>query len=47
MELLGRRKRGKPRKKFVEVLKDDVQFIGVTEAEDGTREKRMICFGNL
>ena len=48
MELPGKRKRGRPKKKFIDRLREDMQVIGATEkdAEDRNRWKRMICCGD-
>ena len=41
IELQGRRKKGRPKKRFPDVVKDDIQLVGVTEedAEDKVRWK--------
>ena len=45
MELPGRRKSVRPKKTFLHVGKEDVEFVSVTEkeAEDRTRWKQTIC----
>lgn len=39
MELPGRRKSGKPKRRFMELMKKDMRRVGVTEenAKDGMR----------
>lgn len=48
MKLPGRRKRGRPRGRFTDVVKEDVQCVGVTEkdARDRVRQRQMCCCGN-
>ena len=48
MEVPGRRKRGRPKRRFRDVVKEDMQVVGVSEqdAEDRNRWKGMICCGD-
>lgn len=41
-ELPGRGKRGRPKKRFLDVMREDKQLVGVAEeaAEDGKMETR-------
>ena len=39
MELPGKRKRGRPKRRFVDVVREDMQVAGVTE-EDAEARKR-------
>ncbi|XP_063885538.1 uncharacterized protein LOC135113848 [Scylla paramamosain] len=43
----GRRKRGKPKRRFMDAVKKDMQVVGVTEegAEDQAQWRRVICYG--
>lgn len=48
MELPNRRKRGKPQRRFMEVVKEDMQSIGWTEyAWDRVKWKQMSNSGNF
>ena len=48
MDLPGRRKRGRPKRRYMDVMKEDMIEIGVTEedAEDRVRWRRMIRCGD-
>ena len=48
MELPGRRKRGRPKRRFMDVVKEDMLVVDVTEedAEDRERWKQMIRCGD-
>ncbi|KAI5085367.1 hypothetical protein C0J45_23151, partial [Silurus meridionalis] len=48
MEPPGRRKRGKPRRRFMDVVREDMQVVGVKEAdvEDRVVWRQMICCGD-
>ncbi|KAF7704300.1 hypothetical protein HF521_021372 [Silurus meridionalis] len=48
MELPGSRKRGRPRRRFMDVVKEDMHVVGVTEAdvEDRGLWRRMIRCGD-
>ncbi|KAI5609084.1 hypothetical protein C0J50_6086, partial [Silurus asotus] len=48
LELPGSRKRGRPRRRFIDVVKEDMQVVGVTEAyvEDRGLWRQMICCGD-
>lgn len=37
MELSGRRKRGRPQRRFIDLLKKDMQVVGVTEQDTKDR----------
>ena len=39
MELPGRRKRGKPKRKYMDIVKEDMRVVGVTEDAVGDWEK--------
>lgn len=43
VELPGRRKRGKPQSRFIDVLKEDMQMVGVTEQDAREMELTVIC----
>uniref|UniRef100_A0A0E9T304 Uncharacterized protein n=1 Tax=Anguilla anguilla TaxID=7936 RepID=A0A0E9T304_ANGAN len=43
MELPGRRKRGRPKRRFMDMVREDLQVVG---AEDRKRWKRMIRCGD-
>uniref|UniRef100_A0AAR2KNM1 Taxilin alpha n=1 Tax=Pygocentrus nattereri TaxID=42514 RepID=A0AAR2KNM1_PYGNA len=47
MELLGRRRRGRPQRRFMDVVKVDMEMVGVKaeEAVDRARWRQMICCG--
>ena len=47
MELLGKRKRGRPKRRFLDVVKEDMREIGAkeTDVEDRTIWKKMIRCG--
>ena len=47
LELPARRSRGRPKKRFMNVVKEDVKLVGVTEkdAEDRVRWRQMILCG--
>ncbi|KAI5087037.1 hypothetical protein C0J45_24418, partial [Silurus meridionalis] len=49
MEPPGRRKRGRPRRRFMDVVREDMQVVGVKEAdvEDRVVWRRMIRCGDL
>ena len=38
MGISGRRKRGRPKRKFINVVREDMRVLGVTEEEAGDRE---------
>lgn len=46
-ELPGRRKRGRPQRRSIDVVKQDIQTAGVTEEDaqrwDGVGRRQMIC----
>ncbi|XP_051788839.1 uncharacterized protein LOC127529415 [Erpetoichthys calabaricus] len=48
IELPGKRKRGRPKRRFMDVVREDMQVMGVTEqdAEDRKVWKKMIHCGN-
>ncbi|KAF7706915.1 hypothetical protein C0J45_4443, partial [Silurus meridionalis] len=48
MEPPGRRKRGRPRRRFIDVVREDMQVVGVKEAdvEDRGVWRRMMCCGD-
>ena len=48
MELLGKRKRGRPKKRFLDVVKEDMGEVGVkeTDVEDRKMWRMMICCGH-
>ena len=47
MELLGKRKRGRPKRRFLNQMKEDMQEVGVkeTDVEDRTVWRQIICCG--
>ena len=49
MELPGKRKRGRPKRKFLDVVKEDIGEVGAkeTDVEDRTVWRKMICCGYL
>ena len=49
MEHPGRRQRGRPKIRFMDVVKDNMKLVGVREedAEDKVRWRQMIGCGNL
>ena len=49
MELLGKRKRGRPKRRFLEVVKEDLGEVGTkeTDVEDRTVWRKMIRCGYL
>ena len=48
MELPGRRNRGRPKRRYMDVVKEDMRVAGVTEDAVGDREKwkKRICSGD-
>ena len=48
MELPGRRPRGRPTRRFLDVVKEDVKLLGVREedADDRVRWRRIIHFSD-
>ena len=48
MDLPGRRRRGRPKRRFMDAVKEDMQVVGVTEedAEDRARWRRVIRCGD-
>ncbi|KAJ8375265.1 hypothetical protein SKAU_G00058450 [Synaphobranchus kaupii] len=48
MELPGKRRRGRPKRRFMDTVKEDMQAVGVTEdeAQDKNRWKQMIRCGD-
>ena len=48
MELLGKRKRGRPKRKFLDVVKEDMGEVGAkeTDVEDRKVWRMMICCGH-
>ncbi|KAK8377975.1 hypothetical protein O3P69_018707 [Scylla paramamosain] len=46
---LHKRKRGRPKRRFMDAVKGDMQVVGVTEegAEDRGHWRRVICCGDL
>ena len=49
MELPGKRKRGKPERRFMDAVREDMAVVEETEedADDRTKWRRKICCGNL
>lgn len=49
MELLGDGKRGRPQKRFMGIVTEHTQKVGVKEddARDALRWRQMICCGDL
>lgn len=47
MQLPGRRKRGRPEKRFNDIVKEETQRVGVTEevARDSVRQRKVTCCG--
>ena len=47
MELLGKRKRGRPKRRFLNLVKEDMGEVGAkeTDVEDRTVWRKMICCG--
>ena len=47
MELPGKRKRGRPKRRFLNLVKEDMREVGVKEMdiEDRTVWRKMICCG--
>ena len=48
MGLPGERKRGRPKKRFLDAVKEDMKVVGLTEedARDRVKWKRMFCCGD-
>ena len=48
MELLGKRRRGRPKRRFLNVMKEDIREVGVkeTDVEDRKMWRMMICCGH-
>ncbi|MBN3293353.1 YSM6 protein, partial [Polypterus senegalus] len=48
IELSGKRKRGRSKRRFMDVVREDMQVMGVTEQDDEDRKiwKKMICCGD-
>lgn len=48
MELPGKKKRGRPKRRFIDVVGEDMQVVGMTEEdrEDRKRWKQMIHCGD-
>ncbi|KAJ8353688.1 hypothetical protein SKAU_G00212550 [Synaphobranchus kaupii] len=48
MELPGKKRRGRPKRRFMDTVKEDMQAVGVTEdeAQDKNRWKQMIRCGD-
>ena len=50
LELPGRKPRRRPKRRFMDAVKEDMQSVGVreedAEEEDGIRFRRMICSGD-
>ena len=48
MELLGKRKRGRPKRRFLDVVKEDIEKVGVkeTDIEDRKMWRMMIRCGH-
>ena len=48
MELPGKRRKGRPKRRYMDAVREDMRVVGVTEedAEDRTRWKRMIRCGD-
>ena len=49
MELPGRRQRGRPKRRFMDMVREDMHIVGVGEedAEDMERWRILICCGDL
>ena len=47
MELSGKRKKGRPKRKFLDVVKEDMEEVGAkeTDVEDRKVWRMMICCG--
>ena len=46
MELPGKRKRGRPKRRFLDVVKEDMREVGATDVEDRKMWKMMIRCGH-
>ena len=48
MELPGKRRRGRPKRRFLDAVKEDMQEVGVkeTDVEDRKMWRMMICCGH-
>ena len=48
LELQGRRSRGRPKRRFMDVMKVDIKLAGMREedVEDKVRWRWMICYGD-
>ncbi|KAF7641470.1 hypothetical protein LDENG_00280470 [Lucifuga dentata] len=48
LELPGRRPRGRPKRRFMDAVKEDMKLVDVREeeAEDRVRWRQMICCGD-
>ena len=48
MELPGKRRRGRPKRRFLDVVKEDMEEVGAkeTDIEDRKKWRIMICCGH-
>ena len=48
LELPGRRRTGRPKRRFMDVVKEEVKLVGVREecAGDRVRKRKMIHYGD-
>ena len=48
MELPGRRRRGRPKRRYLDTVREDMRAVGLTEedAGDRVRWKQMFCCGD-
>ena len=48
MEILGKRRRGRPKRRFLDAVKEDMQKVGVkeTDVKDRKMWRMMICCGH-
>ena len=48
LEVPGKRRNGRPKRKFIDVVRDNLRAIGVTKqnARDGVKWRKVFCCGD-
>ena len=46
MELLGRRRQGRPKRRFMDAASEDMQVVRVEDTKNRSKWKAVICCGN-